>query len=133
MNWILFLLATAMPLNWFILLLDPGPWQKGPITKVCSTLWKFSWNGLFSFFLGPKWCYDRAGFFEKNIFSKHGENSSQAYGSLNCVWKFSYFFFLIWSIMEVYINCCMLGKNLGKFWFLRYVSECFCPMRLEDF
>ena len=29
--------------------------------------------------------------------------------------KIQLLFFLIWSIMEVYINCCMLGKILEEF------------------
>ena len=44
-------------------------------------------------------------------------------------------FFSIWSIMKVYINCCMLEQilYLGKFWFLRYDPKCSWPIRLLIF
>ena len=53
--------------------------------------------------------------FFKNIFGqKNGENRPSPW-FLECIWKFSYFFFSIWSIMEVYINYCMLWKILDNF------------------
>ena len=49
------------------------------------------------------------------------------------------YFFSIWSIMKVYINCCMLGWILENsensyFWnILKYESKRSWPMRLQDF
>ena len=41
----------------------------------------------------------------------------------------------VWSIMKVYISCCILAQitYLGKFWLLKYGPKCFWPIRLQDF
>ena len=44
-------------------------------------------------------------------------------------------FFWIWSIIKVYIICCILAQNpyLAKIWFLRYGAKCSWPVRLQNF
>ena len=44
-------------------------------------------------------------------------------------------FYWIWSIMEIYIICCVPAQipYLGKFLFLRYGPKCSQPIRLQDF
>ena len=44
-------------------------------------------------------------------------------------------FYWIWSIMKIYIICCVPAQipYLGKFLFLRYGPKCSQPIRLQDF
>ena len=78
--WKLSLLSTAIPLSWLILLSDSQPSPKG------LSVLLFSWNWIFSFF--GKFCL------------QNGENRSTT-GLFECIWKFSQYFFLNWSIMKV--------------------------------
>ena len=58
----------------------------------------------------------------KNFFCSQKWEKYPSLGFSESIWKFSYYvFFSIWSIMEVYINCCMLEN----FWFLKYVPKMF--------
>ena len=64
---------------------------------------------------------------------KMGQNGPNT-GFFEFIGKFSYCFWL-WSIMKVYIICCILAKisYLAKIWFLRYRPKCSWPIRLQDF
>ena len=84
----------------------PSNGQKYLRNKVCPSVRKFSWHLVFSFVwnsawcLGPIWCCDRAGFLWKiYFFSKNGE-SRPSLRFFECIWKFSYNFFSIWSIIN---------------------------------
>ena len=84
----------------------PSNGQKYLRNKVCPSVQKFFWHLVFSFVwnsgwcLGPIWCCDRAGFFEKYIFSPKMEKVGQAYGSLNAYENLVIIFFSIWSIIN---------------------------------
>ena len=50
-------------------------------------------------------------FWKKKIFAPKNRRNRSSLRFFECMWKFSCsFFFSIRSIMQVYINCCMLGK-----------------------
>ena len=110
---------------------NPGRGQKGLMNKVCPSFCSKVFLELalqffleLSMMLGPMcscaWQMGKIG---------------QAQGSLNVQGNLVIDFFSIWSIIKVYINCCMLEQisYLGKFWFLRYSPKCSWPIRLVNF
>ena len=112
------------------------------IRSVCPSVRKISWNWLFSFFWnlswcwGPMWCYAWQRFFEIIFLPlKWGKQAKPRVLWNTLLENFVINFFWLWSIMKVYINCCMLEhiSSLGKLWFLRYTPKCSRPMRLQDF
>ena len=81
--------------------------------------------------------HDRVGFSSKKnslkigkMYQKWAKNSF-----LNLFKKFVINFYWIYSIMTIYIICCVPAQIpfLGKFLFLRYGPKCFQPIRLQDF
>ena len=77
--------------------------------------WIFWWEKIF---LPPKW-----GKWTKNSFF------------FNISENLDIKFFWVWSVMTVYINCCILAQilNLGKIWYLKYGTKCSRSIRLQDF
>ena len=113
---------------------------KGPMNKVCLTFCleifleltlQFSLE--LRMMLGSHMVLCMAAkLFENNIFaSKMGKRTTL--GFFEFIEKFSYFF-SVWSIMKVFVNCCLLGQisNFEKFWFLRYGPKSCWPIRLQD-
>ena len=85
------------------------------IRSVRTSVQKFSWNWLFSFFWNWTWCY-------RPMWC--------------CVFSVLYFFInLVYNESLYYCISCMLEQipYLGKFWFLRYGPKCSGPIRLQDF
>ena len=82
---------------------------------------------------------DRARFSEKkNFLPQNWEkrpNMGQKHGFFNLLENLVINFYWIWSIMEIYIICCVPAQipYLGKFLFLRYGPKCSQPIRLQDF
>ena len=75
---------------------------------------------------------DRAGFSRKIFFApKMGQNQ----GFFNLLENLVINFYWIWSIMKIYILCCVPAQIpfLGKFLFLRYGPKCSQPIRLQDY
>ena len=98
----------------------PSHGQKDPMNKVCPSARKFPWNWLAWSFHGVRGPYGimiELNFLKKIFLLPKMEKMSQAQGSLNVYENLVIIFSSIWSIMEVYINCCMLGKILGNFGF----------------
>ena len=118
------------------------------ISSVRSSVWKFSWNWLFSFFLELNMmlganvvlCMTEPDFFKIIFCPKNGENRPSL-GFFERIEKFSFFsqffrvFFQFGNESLYYWNCCMLEQisYLAKFWFLRYGPKCSWPIRLWDF
>ena len=73
-----------------------------------------------------------AGFSRKIFFApKMGQNQ----GFFNLLENLVINFYWIWSIMKIYILCCVPAQIpfLGKFLFLRYGPKCSQPIRLQDY
>ena len=144
------MLATAIPLNWPILLLNPWPLPGGSCKEGLSyspktflelglyfflELRKNLWAHTILWLVAGGWINEgffpnkncnltpcnyvqksmvlwKLGFLKKKFFTpKNGENRPSQ-GFFECIWKFSDFFFSVWSIIEFYIECCMLWKIL---------------------
>ena len=118
------------------------------IRTVRSSVQKFSWNWLCSFFLELHMvlgahvvlCMTEPDFLKKMFYPQNGENRPSP-GFFECIGKFSFFSVLYFFISLVYneslyyCNCCMLEQisYSWKFWFLKYGSKCSWPIRLQDF
>ena len=72
-------------------------------------------------------------FFPKNW--ENGPKTGQKQGFFNWLENLAINFYWIWSVIKIYIICCVpaLIKHLGKFLFLRYEPKCSQPIRLQDF
>ena len=123
----------------------------GPLAVARRVIWirsvrpsvsRLSWNWLFTFYLELNmiWgthvvvCMTELDFLKKHFCHQNGENRPSL-AFFKCIERFSCFFFSIWSIIKVYINCCMPEQisYLVKLWFLRYEPKCSWPIRLQDF
>ena len=64
-----------------------------------------------------------------------GPKMVQKQGFFNLLENLVINFYWIWSIMEIYIICCVPAQipYLEKFLFLRYGPKCSQPIRLQDF
>ena len=103
-----------------------------------------SFHGIVSLFFSKFWhgaripwevVCDRAGFLGKNFFAPKIGKMGQKQGFFNLLESFVINFYWIWSIMKIYIICCVPAQipYLGKFLFLRYGPKCSQPIRLQDF
>ena len=65
----------------------------------------------------------------------NGPKMDQKHGFLNLLKNAVIHFYWIWSIMKIYIICCVPAQisYLGKFWFMRYGPKYYQPIRLQDF
>ena len=118
------------------------------IRSIRSSIQKFSWNWLFSFFwelsmvLEAMWCCVwQSQIFWKKCFTPEMGKLGQAQGSLN-VRKVQFFFLVLYLFLSLvynessyYCNFCMLEQisYLEKFWFLKYGPKCSWRIRLQDF
>ena len=72
-------------------------------------------------------------FFPKNW--ENGPKKGQKQGFFNWLENLAINFYWIWSVIKIYIMCCVpaLIEYLRKFLFLRYGPKCSQPSRLQDF
>ena len=82
---------------------------------------------------------DRARFSERKFFLPQNwekrPKMGQKHGFFNLLKNLVINFYWIWSIMEIYITCCVPAQipYLGKVLILRYRPKCFQPIRLQNF
>ena len=91
------------------------------MNKVCPSAWMFSWNRLFSLsgthrgVRGPYDVMKELGFLKRYFRSQYWGKQTKP----RVLWMYMkiywLFFFSVWSIIEIYINYCMLGKILKLF------------------
>ena len=133
-----FLLLGEMILKMFL---------KNNLLQKVWTLFLWSFLGIASLVFSEIWkvarnsyevVHDRARFSGKKFFApklrKKAQNGPKT-GFFQLLEDLVITFYWIWSIMEIYIICCVPAQipYLGKFLFLRYGPKCSQPMRLHDF
>ena len=87
-----------------------------------------------------KLCMREPDFLEKNFFcspklGKWAQNGPKTGFFFNLLENLVTNFYRLWSIMKIYIICCVAAQipYLRKFLFLRYGPKCSQPVRLQDF
>ena len=81
-------------------------------------------------------CVWQSQIFWKKNYPKNWENGSKIVFFKNLLENLVINFFWIWSLMKVYIICCIPAqiRYLGKtIYFLKYRPKCSWPIRLQDF
>ena len=78
---------------------------------------------------------DRARFSRKKFFTPKIGKMGQRQDFFNLLEDLVINFYWMWSIMKMYIICCVPAQipYLGKFLFLRYGPKCSQPIRLQYF